>query len=77
MKALGRDSNPAEDAATAAALAVWPGDRPGILRLLECRLLHRADWQYLESRDDRAVAPWPLDSYRCERCARTWDVPGK
>jgi len=44
------------------------------LRLLECRLLHRADWQYLGTRDDRAIAPWPLDSYRCDRCTRTWEV---
>jgi hypothetical protein len=62
-----------DDAATAAAIATWPGDRPGILRLLECRLLHRAEWQYLGTRQDDAVAPWPIDSYRCDRCDRAWD----
>lgn len=62
-----------ESAASAAAIAIWPADRPGILRLLECRLLHRADWQYLGTRNDDAVAPWPIDSYRCGQCDRAWD----
>lgn len=75
MNPESRRPNPAEDAATAAALATWSGDRPGILRILECRLLHRGDWQYLGTRDDRTVAPWPVDNYRCDRCARTWDTP--
>jgi hypothetical protein len=34
---------------------------------------HRADWQYLGTRHDESVAPWPIDSYRCERCDRVWD----
>lgn len=62
-----------DDAAATAAIATWPGDHPSILRLLECRLLHRADWQYLGTRHDDTVAPWPIDSYRCERCERAWD----
>jgi len=62
-----------DEAATAAAIATWPADRPSLLRVLECRLLHRADWQYLGTRHDAAIAPWPIDSYRCERCARAWD----
>jgi hypothetical protein len=57
----------------AALIATWPGDRPGILRLLQCRLLHRADWQYLGTRHDESIAPWPVDAYRCERCERAWD----
>jgi hypothetical protein len=64
---------PHEDGATAAAIATWPGDRPSIMKLLECRLLHRADWQYLGTRNDETIAPWPVDSYRCERCERAWD----
>lgn len=74
MKPVGRRESPAEEAATAAALATWPGDRPVIVRLLECRLLHRADWQYLGTRDDAARAPRRLDSYRCDRCMRTWEA---
>ena len=63
----------ARAAEDAAALATWLGDRPGILRLLECRLLHRADWRYLGSRLDDTVAPWPIDSWHCERCTRAWE----
>jgi len=64
----------AHDAATAAQIATWPGDRPSTLRLLQCRLLHRADWQYLGTRQDESIAPWPIDAYRCERCDRAWDT---
>jgi hypothetical protein len=39
----------------------------------ECRLLHRADWQYLGTRNDEQVAPYPIDSYRCDRCEQAWD----
>ena len=56
MKTVIRNRTAADDAATTAAIATWPGDRPGILRLLECRLLHRADWQYLGTRQDETVA---------------------
>jgi hypothetical protein len=63
----------ARAAEDAAALTIWPGDRGGILRLWECRLLHRADWQYLGSRMTDPAAPWPIDSWRCERCARAWE----
>ena len=73
MKTPSRTDLSAEGAATAVAIATWPGDRPGILRLLECRLLHRADWQYLGTRQDETVAPWPIDSYRCDRCERAWE----
>jgi hypothetical protein len=61
--------------ADAAMLAVvtWPGDRPGLIRLLQCRLWHRADWQYLETRSSSATSPWPVDQYRCERCEREWE----
>ncbi len=62
-----------DDAANAAQIATWPGDRPGIMRVMQCRLWHRADWQYLGTREDRAVAPWPVDAYRCDRCERAWD----
>ena len=48
-------------------------DRPSLLKLMQCRLWHRADWQYLGTRHDDTIAPWPIDSYRCERCARAWD----
>ncbi len=74
MKPLAR-SRTADETALAAAVATWHGDRPGILRLLECRLLHRGNWQYLGTRTDQAVAPWPVDSYRCDRCDRTWERP--
>jgi hypothetical protein len=63
----------ADDAAAAAAIATWPGDRPGILRLLECRLLHRADWEYLGSRHDAKLGLWPIDEFRCSRCERSWE----
>jgi hypothetical protein len=62
-----------DDAANAAQIATWPGDRPGIIRVMQCRLLHRADWQYLGTRQDESVAPWPIDAYRCDRCERAWD----
>ena len=54
---------------TAAAAA----DRPSLLKLMQCRLWHRADWQYLGTRQDETVAPWPIDSYRCDRCERSWE----
>ena len=62
------------DAANAAQIATWPGDRPSIFRLLQCRLLHRADWEYLGTRPDETVARWPIDTYRCERCERAWNT---
>jgi len=61
-----------DDAANAVMIATWPGDRPGIMQVMKCRLLHRADWQYLETRHDESVAPWPFDAYRCDRCDRSW-----
>jgi hypothetical protein len=73
MKPPIRSRTAVEHSATAAAIATWPGDRPAMLRVLECRLLHRADWQYLGSRSDDQVGPWPIDSYRCERCERAWE----
>ncbi len=73
MKSAHTHGSSADDAATAVAIATWPGDRPGILRLLECRLLHRSDWQYLGSRQDAAITPYPIDSWRCERCERAWE----
>jgi hypothetical protein len=71
-RAVGDEIAP-DDSANAALLATWPGDRPGMMRLLQCRLLHRADWQYLSTRQDESVAPWPIDAYRCDRCERAWD----
>jgi hypothetical protein len=68
-----RSSSSVDDAATVAAIATWPGDRPGLLRLLQCRLWHRADWQYLETRQSTPTSPWPVDQYRCDRCERAWE----
>ena len=62
-----------DDTANAALLATWPADRSGILRLLQCRLLHRADWQYLGTRHDESIAPRSVDAYHCDRCDRAWD----
>lgn len=62
-----------DDAANAAMIATWPSDRPAILRLLQCRLLHQADWQHLGTRQDQSRPPWSIDTYRCERCERAWD----
>lgn len=62
----------APDAAMLAAIT-WPGDRPALIRLLQCRLWHRADWEYLETRPSSPTSPWPVDHFRCERCERTWE----
>jgi hypothetical protein len=73
VKPLGTISKPLPDAAAdAVQIATWPGDRPGIMHVMKCRLLHRADWQYLETRHDETIAPWPVDSYHCDRCNRSW-----
>jgi len=61
-----------DDAANAAQIATWPGDRPSIFRLLQCRLLHRADWEHLGTRHGEDIVPWPIDAYRCNRCDRAW-----
>jgi hypothetical protein len=66
----------ATDAATAAAIATWPGGRRGILHLLECRLLHRGAWEYLGSRYDETAGSWPIDAYRCGWCERAWEQAG-
>lgn len=52
------------------------GDRPRLLRLMECRLLHRAEWEYLGTRHADGVLSWPVDSFRCDRCERTWERAG-
>lgn len=53
-----------------------PADRRRLFRLMECRLLHRAEWQYLGTRHADDVLSWPVDSYRCDRCERTWERAG-
>jgi hypothetical protein len=63
-----------DDAANAAQIATWPGDRPGLIRLLQCRLLHRADWQHLGTSQDEPAVAWPVDAYRCDRCDRVWNT---
>lgn len=63
----------ADDAATVAAIAAWPSDRPALVRLMECHIFHRAEWEYLGSRRDQGVGPRPIDAYRCGRCDRTWE----
>lgn len=60
-----------DDAATVAAIAAWPGDRPALVRLMECHIFHRAEWEYLGSRQDDTH--WPVDAYRCGRCDRAWE----
>ena len=65
-----------DDAATAAAIATWPGDRPALVRLMECHIFHRADWEYLGSRQDEGAGRWPIDAYRCARCDRAWEKVG-
>ncbi len=72
MKPLSASHPESPDAAMLAAIT-WPGDRPGLIRLLQCRLWHRADWQYLETRQSSPTSPWPVDQYRCERCEREWE----
>ena len=72
MKPVTASHSDGQDAATLAAIT-WPGDRPGLLRLLQCHLWHRADWQYLETRQSSATVPWPVDQYRCDRCERAWE----
>jgi hypothetical protein len=73
MKPLMNRSSSLDDPAAAAMIASNPFDHRRLLRLLQCRLLHRAEWQYLGTHQDTAVAPWPIDSYRCDRCERAWD----
>lgn len=70
------ESSPADDAASAAALATWPGDRPALVRLMECHIFHRAEWEYLGSRHDPTAGQWPIDAYRCRRCERAWEKVG-
>jgi hypothetical protein len=62
------------DAATVAAIAAWPSDRPALVRLMECHIFHRAEWEYLGSRQDDVH--WPVDAYRCGRCDRAWEKVG-
>ena len=49
-------------------------DRPRLLKLMQCRLWHRADWQYLETRASSGTIPWPVDAYHCQRCDRAWET---
>ena len=63
------DTTTASDAAHAA-----PTDRPSLLKLMQCRLWHRADWQYLETRTATGAASWPVDAYHCQRCDRSWET---
>lgn len=62
--------------AAAAALAAWPGDRPALVRLMECHIFHRAEWQWLGSREADDGGPSPIDAYRCARCERAWEKVG-
>ena len=62
-----------DDAATVAVVASWPGDPPALMRLMECHIFHRADWEYLGSRPDQDGGRWPIDAYRCGRCERAWE----
>jgi len=58
----------AADAAADAGRAAALEDRPGLLRLLQCRLWHRDAWQAA-----------PVDTapgLRCGRCERTWQAVG-
>jgi hypothetical protein len=61
------------DAANLATETARP-DRPGLLKLMQCRLWHRADWRYLETRASSGPVPWPVDSYECQRCERAWET---
>ena len=49
-------------------------DRPSLLKLMQCRLWHRADWEYLETRASTGPIPWPVDAYHCQRCDRSWET---
>jgi hypothetical protein len=49
-------------------------DRPRLLKLMQCRLWHRADWRYLETRASTGPIPWPVDAYHCQRCERSWET---
>lgn len=54
------------------AVATTTSERRTLFRLMECRLLHRADWQYVESSLGTDDVPWPVDTYHCHRCDRVW-----
>lgn len=71
--AASAQSSARADAVAATAIATWPGDRPNLVRLMECHIFHRADWEYLGSRHDEGAGPWPIDAYRCGRCDRAWE----
>ena len=74
--ATSTDLAPGNDLLSASVAATAPVDRYGLLRLMECRLLHRAEWEYLGTRHADGVLSWPVDSFRCDRCERTWERAG-
>jgi len=59
---------------TSDAVLTATTDRPSLLKLMQCRLWHRADWQYLETRASTGPIPWPVDAYHCQRCDRSWET---
>jgi hypothetical protein len=55
-----------------ATVVTTASERRNLFRLMECRLLHRADWQYVETTLGSDDVPWPVDTYHCQRCERVW-----
>ncbi len=66
-------TDPAAMTSEDVALGAASTDRRRLFRLMECHLLHRGDWQYLETRHQDGNLQWPIDTYRCDRCERTWE----
>lgn len=71
-------TSPAAQSPTPADLvrSAVASDRPGLFRLMECHLLHRAAWQYLGTRHEDGMLEWPIDAYHCDRCERSWERTG-